>query len=420
MIVYSRDASPPEALLPFVAMPPVPSRSGGVPEYTDRHVDGSWFPMVDGKLSAIDQLTDRVRWTSVLYPPGANTSLGVIVRGGDVLLVTATLYIATGMQTELSALEWSTGRILWRTHDADGPMEIVTAGSRVHAAYRSSVRTLDAKTGRELWRAPILPLTDRNLELPQLAATTSALVVVQPSQGVRVFDPVSGAVMRAIATSEIGTNGPPLFDRDVVYTSVSHPSTHGHGVHGVAVVAVDVSTGAILWQSRDVLDVRQGASPIIPLALDVDTVYACFGDDALRAYDRATGALTFSLALQNGCALAMLDPDARGARSIVVARHDGLALLERAPTPWIAEHARIVGHATAASGAPWSVAPVLVGGDVATTDASGDFDITVEGRGVMRVLAQDGNLSGQVNVAFDGRATPYRADVKMHPPPPVD
>jgi hypothetical protein len=199
---------------------------------------------------------------------------------------------------------------------------------------------------------------------------------------------------------------------------------HGSQVHARGIAAIDLAAGVVRWRSEDVFVFADDVEPTenaFPIAVDADTVYGCFQDGALRAYDRATGAPIFSYGMNFGCESAVLDPGPDGARSIVVRRHDGQAmLLERRAPLWPAERAHVIGTLLDTAGRPRPHAPVLVAGALAMTDARGAFDAVVTARGAFAVHANDGHAAAGNAVVLDGRRGPYRVDLREALPGPVE
>jgi outer membrane protein assembly factor BamB len=443
MIVYAIEHAAPAALIRFASAPggpvnlvgPPPARvslaptRSTVPEYTDRSVDGVWLVLVAGELYALEQRTDQLRWRTDVYPAaradphtvGTSVFLSHVVRSGEVLVVTTTLFLRGSARAEMLGLDWRTGAVLWRTPRPEGIVGLTAAGGRLYAALGdATVRAFEPASGRELWRQDLAPIGAHGEELPALVASAAVVAVLQPTGGVRAFDPRSGELLETltpagrIRTVEAG----PVLDDCLLYASLGVSSTRPtlRGVDAAVLVAFDLSTGAVRWRTDESF-----APPATPLALDTDALYTCGDEGTLVVYERATGAPRFALGLGMGCELAQLDPDAQGARPLVARLWDNAAaLLARTATPWAAERARITGRVRAASGAPFANGVVRIGGDAARTDAAGRFDVVQNARGVVRVRAAEGNATGEATVQLDGRAGPYHVELALRLPGPVD
>jgi hypothetical protein len=287
-------------------------------------------------------------------------------------------------------------------------------------------RAIDLDTGRVVWErryaVPDEPHAHRTLVLAPRA------VVVGLPRSLDVIDPASGALLRRIPVSGLfDAFMRSVADGDELFGTVLRPVAAAPDVRARVLTSFDLAEGRVRWEASPVLvavDAQGDALYQDPVAVDVDSVYACFKDGGLRAFDRATGALRYHLGLGH-CQLAFLDRDRSGARSIVVEQLVGKAagstvLLARGPSPTAAERVHVVGRVRAPRGGPWANRPVLVDGTLTRTDALGRFDATVTARDVVDVTVPDRRLFGMKRVLPDGRSTPYALEVQMTEPGPVD
>lgn len=196
------------------------------------------------------------------------------------------LYLAAG--EKVYALDLATGAKRWTytTGLAEQPgyngiSAIATASGVVyfHNIADNSLYALKASDGSLLWKVSI-PQTASST----IFVTSSAIIVAslfhQHATSVAAVDPHSGKTLWT--QPDTGPNAL-LVGPDVIYESydaVTYDPSAPHSGEGGKVQAVNVSTGAVVWQTtgHDYFD----------LALTGNLLYAS-GDDALHAFDAHTG-----------------------------------------------------------------------------------------------------------------------------------
>ena len=167
-----------------------------------------------------------------------------------------------GTRGDLSALDASTGELLWRYDNgvaqntswpvvSDGRVYIKSSGGRVTA--------LDGMTGTVLWEYKArnyLVGGEPSIDDP---IVSGGLVYLRENSGLSALDAITGRLLWRYEVEDGGSSSELVVSRGVVYAGFSDGYTY----------AVDAGTGDLLWRSetggllRPLTDKIRGSSPVV-------------------------------------------------------------------------------------------------------------------------------------------------------------
>ncbi len=211
---------------------------------------GRVFIGVDtGAVYSLDADTGCVHW-SFQSDAGVRNAITVApVKGQG-----ATKYAAFfgDVKGNVYGIDATSGKLLWKTQAEDHPLTritgspiyydgrlyVPTASSEERAAgmsktypcctFRGSVLALDANTGKQMWKTYIIP------DPPKPTKKTS--------NGVQLYAPSGGAVW----------NTPTIDPKNhALYIGTGDAYNHPAGKTTDAIMALDLSTGKVLWAAQD-------------------------------------------------------------------------------------------------------------------------------------------------------------------------
>jgi outer membrane protein assembly factor BamB len=190
--------------------------------------------------------------------------------GASPTVVAGVVYASDGYG-DLSALDAATGQARWTvTPDPRHPIRTVTVTSdTVYVSSEDGVHALDRTTGAERWQFGLFE--------PDVVTVANGLVYVGGFGGIYALDPATG--VEQWWTYEPGTS-PAVSGSDLFV-----------GTSDDAVVALDGSTGSVLWSVKvdgvpSIPSVGQG---VVYAATDAGTVYALRAADGHQVWRVATG-----------------------------------------------------------------------------------------------------------------------------------
>lgn len=223
----------------------------------------------DGKVSALQASTGSMLWQ---WPLGGALTAGVGSDGRFAALVT--------QDNELVTLE--KGRELWRTRLAARVLTApLVAGERVFVlAGDRSVAAFDARSGHKLW-ADQQPGDALLLRQSGVLTAVGNTLVVGLGGRLTGIDPTGGQTLWSVAiASPRGTN-----DVERLVDLVAGVARDGNTLcvraFQAAVACVDVAQGRVVW--------RQVASGAVGLHGDGQTVFGVESDGRVVAWKAATG-----------------------------------------------------------------------------------------------------------------------------------
>jgi hypothetical protein len=401
-------------------------------EYTDRFAADLVFARREGTLHALEP-DGSLRWSAPIRtaPPLRPDQLRHVTvelahDGGSVFASARSF--ALGDTADLRALDRRTGAERWRRQLAPAAACLASGGGRVVAVdVDRVVRAFDAADGRPLWTRPPRDGADASA-LVHVASLEDAVIVARDAGRIEILDGTTGRILRWF---EAGGRlvpamrwyielEPLAIEAGVLYALVSRPA---HGASEIVVRAIELASGASLWESPALPVPRADRAHLGPFFLDADAVHVCFGDaGTLRSFDRATGELRFEWGL-GSCELAAFPADASGERVIVARRRDlSWVMLERGGAPPPLERVLVRGRALLPDGSALAGAPVVVHDTLARTDTEGRFDATVTARGSIWVSAREpeGLVGGSTTLELAPGTTERAVELRLTPPPPVD
>ncbi len=266
----------------------------------------------------------RFRFPVAPGESGAFTATPVVVEG--------VVYVQD-MQSNVYALELSTGKVLWRRLFGDtnpGPNGLAVDDGRVYGATDASVFALDAATGRFLWRHHIVSATGPYVDMaPQVAG---GLVYVStiglPPNGrgtLFALDAGTGSIRWQRSTikgpwhvpSQAGGGGAwytPSVGGDQVFWGTTNPYPYGGtralpnggafagpALYTDSLLVVDSRTGRLAWYDQVTPhDVRDYDFEVPPILGSVGKRRAVFGAGKaglVIAWDRSTHARLWQTAV---------------------------------------------------------------------------------------------------------------------------
>ena len=202
-----------------------------------QHVDSSLvYGCYDGTLTRLRAIDGRVEWrrrlgVAVHATPSVDSAAGRV-------FVNVETFDSTGPGGYLAALDWATGKMLWRYAHAfwapGTPAHDVATGSVVAACNDESLACVDAGTGELRWRA----ITD-GLVRGEPAIDGGRVFVATESGHLQSFDLASGL---ALNTRQVGAASMPQF------TLVSEGAIFTFDASG-QVAAFDVADLRLRWIS---------------------------------------------------------------------------------------------------------------------------------------------------------------------------
>ncbi len=412
---------PTGAAAPVLGPYPSPSLDAA-PEYTDAVVAGHLLTIAGEDLVVVDPALGAARWRAPLPIPASVTRrqhpfvTTRFVRAGEVLVgsVGDTILESWGA---LVAYDWADGRVRW---SRDAPPVIPEASSATHVFARAgghSVVAIDAATGRQTWSRSLGPGDWSGLERVE---HDEGAVVVETTGALVAIDAETGRIRRRVPLAPRSLDTlvhPPTVSGGVAYVSlVDRVWDDSSTPRQVVLAAIALETGRVLWETAPLTSTWRSSAPIV---VDADSVVTCLDDEAVRAFDRRTGASLGELGLGGHCELVGSAPDGEGHRAIVARRGDALVVLEHgdvAPPPL----ASVVLHGTVThEGSPVRGAVVMAGGASTTTDRAGHWELRLSFRGVLPVEAwtPTAERSVRMEVAADVEQT---VDLAIVGPGPVD
>ncbi|WP_109474065.1 carboxypeptidase regulatory-like domain-containing protein [Ornithinimicrobium cavernae] len=231
-----------------------------------------------GRLSALDRASGEVRWQ--VSTGGGQRATPAISADG------ATLYVTTGGNATLLALNTSDGSTRW-TYSLDGDVPTYATPTVVDGTVyvaagigeAGSVHAVDAATGERVWRTPIGGGVFFGPAVADGVAVTSSTATGR----VVALDTATGAVLWE--RSDTISISLPAIDAGKVYLGTSNSSfTSG------SVLALDLLTGAQVWEAEGHGD-TQGSSPVL---YDDLVILGSHTAGAVSAYDATSGELVWN------------------------------------------------------------------------------------------------------------------------------
>jgi len=184
------------------------------------------------------------RWQLALAP--AEYMSAAAALGDDLILATATRGAAP--HTVLSRVGRGAGDVRWTRPVAAGSpiVEIITEASTAVVISGDALAAIDLADGQTRWQ--------RDVPSSGAALAQGRLVLRVPGEGLRVLDAATGSELRRLPLATAGSQGSIELVGSTVY--VVEPIAP----HGTRLRAIDVATGARVWDSEG------GLAPTSPVS----------------------------------------------------------------------------------------------------------------------------------------------------------
>ena len=368
--------------------------------------------MSKGVLFAIDPATGRPRWQTTVderLPHERTWPAATAALAGTIFVVLQELHAKSdgkyGLDgsLEVLALDASSGAVRWRA--PVGAFDIlersalglfVTDRAVVVRRGHELVGLVDGKTA---WTPSIRPVAPDS-PFALVRGDRSTLVAIEKGF-FSTIDPASGTRGPKHADS-VGYDATTVLDAGVLFA-------WSHAGQSTKLVATRAADAKRLWESSPLRDTAPNRQPPMPAP---DAVYGCISN-ALRMFDRATGATTYTNNL-GGCAHVGVTRDSS---TVVVTtgtegRPTSFTRVAASPPP---RRVHVTGTVLLEC-LPQAGIPVWIDDTPATTDSSGRFDLEVTSRGLVSI---DATVKGQM-LAVDGRTLTLEASAFRNLTPAAD